>query len=92
MKINFNTPIKNLDGTDNESTVGKILCGALANSVNQEEHDRMKYYGWTQKLMKGQPLELDDADAKKLREVIVKSAMLTNWQAGSMLEIMDKAK
>jgi hypothetical protein len=74
MKLNFKKPFVDLDGNDiSESDQGRTLASALSQSLDPKEGDLIKYWEWAQKCHKGEELDLDTADRKKVREFIEKS-------------------
>lgn len=91
MKLNFKKPFVDLDGNDiPESDQGKTLASALSQSLDPKEGDLIKYWEWAQKCHKGEQLDLDTADRKKVREfieksnfnVLVKAQLLTTMDDG----------
>lgn len=74
MKLDFNKPFVDLSGDVIPDTdQGKTLASALSQSLDPKEGDLIKYWEWAQKSHKGEVLDLDTADKKKVREFIEKS-------------------
>lgn len=74
MKLNFKKPFLDLDGKEiPDSDQGKTLALAFSQSLDPKEGDLIKYWEWAQKCHKGETVDLDTADRKKVREFIEKS-------------------
>lgn len=87
MKIDFNKPILQLDGTafkeqdGSDVMLGKTLANALA---MQSKGDILKYFGWAQKMYNGQAVEMDKSDVDILKgfiEEITSLPIITKAQA-----------
>ena len=84
MKLNFNFPIKGLDGTDlKDSNAGKILANNLA---GQPSGDIIKYWQWAQDIYAGKEIELDKSDTETLRNYIKTNLTLPIITKVQMLE------
>lgn len=89
MKLDFNKPFVDLSGdVIPETDQGKTLASALSQSLDPKEGDLIKYWEWAQKSHKGEVLDLDTADRKKIREFIEKSNFNVLVKA-QLLETMD---
>lgn len=74
MKLNFNQPFLDLDGKElAESNQGKTLSQALSASFDAKETDVLKFWEWALKIHKGDVIDIDKADQKKLKEFIEKT-------------------
>jgi hypothetical protein len=89
MKLNFDKPFIGLDEKEiPESNQGKTLAGALSASMDAKDGDVLKYWEWALKVNKGEVIDLDKADQKKLKDfidkcqfnVLVKVQLLENFE------------
>ena len=72
IKANFNFDLANIDGsTAPEGNAGKLLSIAFANSTGG---DPLQMMDWSDKLMAGQIIELNDYEV----EIFVKFIIVTN--------------
>lgn len=99
--FDFNKPLLNLDGTTykesvrfedgtiktTEFTVGSMLGTLIWQSASQEGRG-LKLMGWSRKLYAGEPLTLDEADQKEMKEWLKKSKPPV-FVEGQSLEILD---
>lgn len=100
MKLNFNQPFLDLDGkeireSDTENTLtnqGKTLSKSLSASFDAKETDVLKYWEWAVKCHKGEVLELDKSDQKKLKDFIEKTQfnVLVKYQLLENFEQVEK--
>ena len=89
MKLNFKKPFLDLSGeVIEDSDQGKTLASALSSSLDPKEGDLLKYWDWAQKCHRGEVIDLDKADQKKVREFIEKSNFQVLVKA-QLLETMD---
>lgn len=94
MILNFNIPLKTLDGkpiTENEKeiTLGMILSNVIA--ISNSKTDAMKFFDWAQALYKKESLNLDRADADGLRKFILDSDNFNNLHKGQLIDVIEKA-
>lgn len=83
MKLDFNQPLKNLDGTVIEdSNMGKILADQLALSA---KGNALKYWELALKLHRGEEVDLDQADQAAVKEFIEKHEALPNLTKAQLL-------
>lgn len=97
MKINFNTPLLDLDGqpikrddkpTENQ-TVGQLVARMLISSTTG---DALKFLEWARKMHNGEVIDLDVSDQETLKAEIKNSTYLTNLTKGQALELLVKTK
>jgi hypothetical protein len=99
MIIDFNQDLLDLEGnpviisvSDTEKVpqhIGKLLARSLVNGQSKEDAEIMKYNGWAKKIYNGQPLNLDRADKKMLREFVRLSETLSVLSKGQIFDIID---
>ena len=69
--------------------VGEILANALA--ADSQSPDPVKHICWAIELTKGNPIDLDESDQKKLRTYIEeKKGVFTALQKYHILKVIDK--
>lgn len=92
MNIDFNFPLKSLDGEPLQDEngkpimVGKILASQL---VNQSGGDVLKMFDWALALNRGEPLNLDTSDQQTLKKFITESGTMTILLKRYLLDAMD---
>jgi hypothetical protein len=98
MKLNFNFPLRTLDGTPMKEVDGKdVMAGKiLANSlVMQPQGEVAKFFDWAMSLHRGEEIDLDRADQQKMKDfiennpsmvILVKKALL-DVLAGKVMQI-----
>lgn len=90
--MNFNKPIKSLNGSvvkdqnGKEVTLGSILADQL---VSGTKGDAVKYYGWALKLHECQDLDLDKSDKQTLKDFVSNNEQLTILAKAQLLEQFD---
>lgn len=89
-KLNFNIPLKQLDGSDLKDgdkplTVGRILSGQFASAT---KGDALKFFTWAQKLYAGEELDLDPSDKDVFKEFVKSSDNLTILVKAQALTIL----
>ena len=89
-KLNFNVPLKQLDGTDIKEgdkplTVGRLLSSQFASAT---KGDALKLFTWAQKLYAGEELELDPSDKDVFKEFVKNSESLTILVKAQALTIL----
>lgn len=101
MKVNFNIPLKGLDGEKIQKqdrngvdlpefhNVGKSVAEVLATETTG---DPLKYAEWARKMYNGQEIDLDTSDQKTLTEYITKSPKMTALLKDQALALLDKKK
>lgn len=72
MTLDFNFTIKDLSDNDLKQgdtpiTATRVVANLL---VQATKGDALKHYEWAQKLIKGEPLELDTSDTEYLKKFI----------------------
>ncbi len=68
--INLNFDLKDLDGVNlqPESNAGKVLAGIMMSEV---KGDAVKYFDWAMTLNQKKPIQVDDSDFIKLKELVL---------------------
>lgn len=89
-KLNFNVPLKQLDGTDVKDgdkplTIGRLLSSQFASA---NKGDALKLFTWAQKLYAGEELELDPSDKDVFKEFVKNSESLTILVKAQALTIL----
>jgi len=90
--MNFNKPIKSLNGNvvkdqnGKEVTLGSILADQL---VSGSKGDAVKFYGWALKLHEGHELDLDKSDKQTLKDFVTNNEQLTILAKAQLLEQFD---
>ena len=90
--MNFNKPIKSLNGNvvkdqnGKEVTLGSILADQL---VSGTKGDAVKFYGWALKLHEGLELDLDKSDKQTLKDFVTNNEQLTILAKAQLLEQFD---
>lgn len=91
MIFNFNKPYVANDGTVVNDNIGKILADFLG--AAPEQQNAVKYWGWANKLAKGEALDLDLADEGVLRGFIQSNPnMIVAVRAQLLLLVMEAEK
>ncbi len=88
MKLSFNFKIKNLEGKAIEGAEANKLLANMLSSMNKG--NSMKLYDWATKLWNGKSLEIDDTDARVLKELIDTSEALTVIVKVPLIEVIEK--
>ena len=86
MQLNFNLPLKNLDGTVIRENAGQVLAHDL---VNTPKGDPIKHYDWALRLHKGETIELDKSDTAYLKKFISDSQTITILAKAQLLEVFE---
>jgi hypothetical protein len=95
MKLDFNFPVIGLDGRPIEDqfgrpiNAGKILANTL---VMQPEGEIAKLFDWAIAMHRGEQINLDKADQKKLRDFIEKSQQMAILIKKHLLDVLDGNK
>lgn len=94
MKVDLDTKLKNLDGSDykegnKEITLGLVLSSCLDSS---SEGGRMKLYVLAKKCYKGGKAEFDSADIALLKKSVEQSSIKSNLIVGQVLEMLENVK
>lgn len=93
-KLNLNTPL--LDESGNEikegQTLAKALMPALTRRGSVDETDIFKYYSWGLKLSTDGFIEIDKADAKALKKIIIEDPNLFIITKVPIIELIDNLK
>lgn len=93
MKLNFNKPAKNVDGSILEGekrSLGKMISDILM--VKNSEVDVLKAYGWATKLSANEALEIDISDYDILYKFLDKTDIAIPLVKAQCLIIMREAK
>ncbi|MDD5353300.1 MAG: hypothetical protein PHS93_09090 [Candidatus Omnitrophica bacterium] len=92
MKVNFNQPLKNLDGSpikdgDKAITLKDVCANALL-AVEEKADGKVKLENWTlaQLVYKGGELDLTAEQVVKIKDMVAKS--YTTLVVGQVLEIL----
>lgn len=88
MKLNFNFKIKDLDGKVIEKADANKLLADMISGLNRG--NSMKLFDWASKLWNGKHLEIDDTDARVLRELIDTSDKIVILVKAPLLDLIDK--
>ena len=91
MKLDLNKPILDLEGNPIKNgnevlTIGKQIASAL---VGSNKGEALKFYDWAVKLYKGEALEVDKSDLKKITEFVETNEQFTNLLKAQALELLD---
>lgn len=91
MKLDLNKPFLQLDGTEfpDKPTLGKNLSNIL---VSGTKEDALKFYDWAVKLHKGEPIDVDKSDLKKIREFVENHETMIILMKAQVLNIIDSIK
>lgn len=92
--INLNVPLKNLDNQPIKDADGKELIMGKALSdvlMASSSGPAVKYYDWAMQLWNGKEINVDETDAKLIRQLIDTSDRITNLGKAQMLKIIDVA-
>ena len=92
MKLDFNIKPPAVGGEEIKTTLAEVLAVELLRSSSQKEDEILKFFSWGMALTKGEVIDLDKADQKKLSELIVSSKQLTNFLKGNLLEVVENGK
>lgn len=97
-KINFNQPIRNLDGLpmkkegERELNIKEIVANTICIAKAKKNDDVVRQLNIAMDIYKSTgEVEIEDADAKMIREVLL-SADLSLLVLGQIIKIMDEAK
>lgn len=95
MKLNFNVPVLQLDGTPYKESNGDdvLLSTVLVNALSQhtEGIEPLKALDWMLKMKKGESLDLDRADLDKLKKLIDSGFKgMAVLLRGRLLEVFEK--
>jgi hypothetical protein len=88
IKLNLGFPLTTYDGTE-LTTAGKSLGELLAMDT---KNDPIKFDEWGKAFHKGETVELDYSDFKKLRDFVEKHPDMFNRTKAPILKAMDEAK
>jgi len=94
VNLNFNMGLYNEAGElikDGE-TGARVLARALLQSVGADESEVLKYFSWSQQLMKDGVLTLDEADSRKLHKFVAENKNMYIIAKGPLLTEINKAK
>ena len=95
MKLNLNKPILTLDGSPFKEADGSnvILGKTIANALAmQSKGDILKFFGWAQKMYKGEAVEMDKSDLNILKGFIEEIQTLPIITKGQALEAIAEAE
>lgn len=91
MNVNFNLPIKNLDGTEaGGEPLNKLLATVMAQS-NEGVQDPVKFFDWAIRLHNDGDIDLDNSDMELLKNFIKTHKGLTVFAKGSLLKVLSDA-
>jgi hypothetical protein len=87
--LDFNQPLKGLDGTtikdgEKDFTLGRLLSAQLAGA---NKGDALKLFNWAQKLYNGEPLDLDQSDTETLKQFVKDNESLTVLGKAQILSV-----
>lgn len=88
--LDFNQPLKGLDGTEvkdmdgSSITLGKLLSTQLASA---NKGDALKLFTWAQKCYNGEKLDLDPSDTSTLKDFIKANESLTVLAKAQLLSV-----
>ena len=88
--LDFNQPLKGLDGTEvkdmagSSVTLGKLLSTQLASA---NKGDALKLFTWAQKCYNGEKLDLDPSDTSTLKDFIKANESLTVLAKAQLLSV-----
>jgi hypothetical protein len=88
--LDFNQPLKGLDGKEvletggKAITLGKLLSTQLASA---NKGDALKLFTWAQKCYNGEPLDLDPSDKGTLKDFINNNESLTVLAKAQLLSV-----
>ncbi len=87
----LDVPIKDVSSSNPEDilTCAKMLGGAL---VNSDKTDAIKYYDWARALYRNKPIDIDNADFKKLRDFVDKAKSINTLATAQILIAMDECE
>jgi hypothetical protein len=86
IKANFNFDLANLDGSVcHEMNAGKLLASAFANSNGG---DPLQMMDWSDKLMAGQIIELNDYEVEIFVKFIIVTNSFSNLHKRQLLKIL----
>jgi len=89
MKLDFNWKIKNWD--DQEiAPANEVIAKILEQGVNQDERYIDKIDDWGRKLIKDKAVEVDQVDAKQIRDMVIKSNIAINIAKSSLKNYIQK--
>jgi hypothetical protein len=93
-KLNLNIPMLDENGEVimEGRTLGLGIGAQLLQTNFQDENDIIKFFGWAGTLSRNEELELDKADAAKLKEFIINDPNLYLVSKAPALELIDKLK
>ena len=83
--LNFNVPLKLIDGKDSDKSLASVLSELIG---NQTEGKTLKLYGWHKTLQVGDELNLDDSDLSDLKNLIEKDQRYLIFVKGQLLEVL----
>jgi hypothetical protein len=87
--LNFNIALIGVDGAE---VPGSSLAKTLSEIIATEtEGKTLKLYGWHKQLQVGEPLVLDESDAKDLTKLIEENKRLYIYVKGQLLNVIDKS-
>lgn len=91
-KINFNVPVKGLDGKvvsdeNGEITLGKLFAPIIA---GQSKGDALKLLSWAMAMYKNEDLMLDKSDIAVMKNLINEAQQITIMVKAPLLELLDK--
>ncbi len=93
MKLNFNQPLLQLDGTPfKEGDQDTLLCKVLATALTfiTEGIEPLKALDWMVKLQQGEVLDLDRTDQEKLKKLITEGFKnMSMLVRGRLLEVFE---
>ena len=91
--IDFRVPVTLPDGQESEKeTVADALVGLLATSDTKTVEDVMKIGGWWKLLSRKEGITLDEADEKKLRDLVAGSDRATAFLKVQILDVINAAE
>jgi hypothetical protein len=92
-QLNFNMGLYNEAGElINGETGARVLARGLLQSVGTDESEVLKYFSWSQQLMKDGVLTLDQADTRKLHKFVAENKNMYIIAKGPLLTEINKAK
>jgi hypothetical protein len=93
-KLNLNVPVVDETGSilNPEKTLGQTLAFVMVKSINKVETDIIKFYDWAQKLGENKPLEIDEADSKKLKDFVINNEDMYLVVKAPIIKAIDKLK
>lgn len=87
--LDFNKPIKGLDGNSVKDSNGELILGKLLSEqlAFSNKGDALKLFNWAQKIYNGESLDIDKSDEATLKEFIKNNENFTILVKAQLLEL-----